>query len=137
MPEQRPRFLDEWNDDQSMLQLGGGQKRSRDEIHDEPAQDDERPFYIESVTQVNTKKFRTNAMNYRVQFTNALADDEITSLHEQLHEIFQQILDETFGGVPPQDQVRFLLHSNQLDKPIHFPFMAAERLTSERILAEF
>ena len=107
-PEQRPRFLDEWNDDQSMLesvQLGRGQKRSRDEIHDEPAQDDERPFYIESVTQVNTKKFRTKAMNYRVQFTNALADDEITSLHEQLHEIFQQILDETFGGVPPQDQV--------------------------------
>ena len=56
-------------------------------------------------------------MNYRVQFTNALADVEITSLHEQLHEIFQQILDETIGSVPPQDQVRFVLHSNQLDKP--------------------
>ena len=76
-------------------------------------------------------------MNYRVQFTNALADVEITSLHEQLHEIFQQILDETIGGVPPQDQVRFVLHSNQLDKPIHFPFTAAERLAIERILAEF
>ena len=48
----------------------------------------ERPFYIESVTQVNKKKFRTKAMNYRVQFTNTLADVEITSLHEQLHEIF-------------------------------------------------
>ena len=47
-------------------------------------------------------------------------------MHEQLHKIFQQILDETIGGVPPQDQVRFLLLSPQLDKPIHFPFMAAE-----------
>ena len=97
----------------------------------------ERPFYIDSVTQVNTKKFKTKAMNYRVQFTNTLADVEITSLHEQLHEIFKQILDETIGGVPPQNQVRFVLHSNQLNKPIHFPFMAADRLTSERILAEF
>ena len=40
------------------------------------------------------------------------------------------------GGVPPQDQVRFL-HSNQLDKPIHFPFMSAGRLTMEHILAKF
>ena len=58
-PEHRQRFLDEWNDDQSMLgsvQVCRGQKRSHDEIHDDSAQDDERPFYIESVTQVNTKK---------------------------------------------------------------------------------
>ena len=137
-PEQRQRFLDEWNDYQSMLesvQVGCCQKKSRDEIHDEPAQDDERPFYIESITQVNTKKFRTKAMNYRVQFTNALADVEITNLHEQLHEIFQQILDETIGGIPPQDQVRFVLHSNQLEYPINFPFMAPGRLTTKRILA--
>ena len=66
-----------------------------------------------------------------------LADVEITSLHEQLHEIFQQILDETVGSVPPQDQIHFLLHSNQLDKPIHFPFIPAERLTTEHILAKF
>ena len=63
--------------------------------------DNERPFYIESVRQVYTKKFRTNATSYRVQFTNVLADVDITSLHERLHEIFQQILDETVGGVPP------------------------------------
>ena len=81
--------------------------------------DDERPFYVESVRQVYRKKFRTNATSYRVQFTNAFANVEIASLHEQLHEIFQQVLDETVGSVPPQNQVRFLLHSNQLDKPIH------------------
>ena len=65
-----------------------------------------------------------------------LAGVEITSLHERLHEIFQQILDETVGGVPPQE-VRFVLHSNQLYKPIHFPLMPAERLTTEHILAKF
>ena len=112
-----------------------GEKRTYDEMmNEEPStshqvnegalqmgrgdEDNERQFNVESVRQVNTKKFRTKAMNYRVQFINALADVEIPSLHEQLHEIFQQILDETIGGVPPQEQLRFVLHSNQLDKPI-------------------
>ena len=137
-PEQRQRFLNERSDD--IIEASRGEKRTYDEMmSEEPSTsqlgrgegdegDNERPFYIESVRQVYTKKFRTNATSYRVQFTNVLADVEITSLHERLHEIFQQILDETVGGVPPQDQVRFVLHSNQLDKPIHFPFMPAERL---------
>ena len=30
-----------------------------------------------------------------------------------------------------------MLHSNQLEYPINFPFMAPNRLTTERILAEF
>ena len=51
--------------------------------------DNERPFYIDSVRQVYTKKFRTNATSYCVRFTNVFADAEITSLHEQQHEIFQ------------------------------------------------
>ena len=154
MPEQRQRFLDEWSGDSYIIEASRGEKRTYDEMmSEEPSTshqgalqtgrgevdegDNERPFYIESARQVYTKKFRTNATSYRIQFTNVFADVEITSLHEQLHEIFQQVLDETVGGVPPQDQVRFLLHSNQLDKPIHFPFMPAERLTTEHILAKF
>ena len=127
------------------LQLNRGEKRSYDEMpdgDDEPVQigrgqDDERPFNIESVTQVNIKKIRTTGMNYRVRFTNAFADLEISSLHDRLHEVFQQILDETIGGVPPLDQLRVILHSTQLEYPITFPFMAPHRLTTERILAEF
>ena len=153
--EQRETYLRDWLDDSDVMEAIRGEKRTHDEMMDEEpsashsvneevlqtgrgeVDDNERPFYIESVRQVNTKKFKTKAMNYRVQFTNALADAEISSLHERLHEIFQQILDETIGGVPPQDQVRFVLHSNQLEYPINFPFMAPNRLTTERILAEF
>ena len=132
------------------MEASHGEKRTYDEMmSEEPSTShqvssqtdrgevDERLFYIESVRQVNTKKFRTKAMSYRVQFTNALADVEITSLHERLHEIFQQILGETIGGVPPQNQVHFVLHSNRLEYPINFPFMAPDRLTAEYILAEF
>ena len=151
-PEQRERFLTDWQNDEVLPQINHGEKRTYDEMMDEEpftshqgalqmgrgeVDHNERPFYVESVGQVYTKKFRTNATSYRVQFTNVFADVEITSLHEQLHEIFQQVLDETVSGILLQDQVRFLLHSNQLDKPIHFPFMSAERLTTEHILAKF
>ena len=61
----------------------------------------------------------------------------MTNLHEQLCNIFQQILDDTIDGVPSHDQVRLIIHSNQLEYPIAFPFMAPERLTSERVLSEF
>ena len=146
-PEQRQRFLDEWSDDSYIIEASRGEKRTYDEMmSEEPStsqlgrgevDDNERPFYIESARQVYAKKFKTNATSYRILFTNVLADVEITSLHERLHELFQQILDETVGGVPQQDQVRFLFHSNQLDNPIDFPFMPAERLNTEHILAKF
>ena len=114
-PEQREAFLRDWFDDQVILQTNHGEKRSHEEINegastsqmgrgqkrsydemldgDEPVQigrgqDDEGPFNIESVTQVNIKKFRTTGMNYRVRFTNAFADLEISSLHDRLHEVF-------------------------------------------------
>ena len=153
--EQRQTYFRDWLDDSDVMEAIRGEKRTHEEmmgeepstshpVNEEVLQtgrgevgDKERPFYIESVRQVNMKKFKTKAMNYRIQFTNALADVKITTLHKQLHEISQQVLDETIGGVPPQDQVRFVLHSNQLEYPINFPFMAPNRLTMERILAEF
>ena len=48
---------------------------------------------------------------------------------ERLHQIFQQILDETIDGVPPEDQMRLVLLPPQLEYPITFPFMACQHLT--------
>ena len=107
-PEERERLLRDWQDDEVLNQISHGEKRTYDEMmSEEPSTsqvgrgevDDERPFYLESARQVYTKKFKTNATSYRVRFTNVFADVEITSLHE----IFQQIVDETVGSVPPQD----------------------------------
>ena len=129
-PEQRETYLRDWLDDSDVMEAIRGEKRTHDEMMDKgpstshpvneevlqtgrgEVDDNERPFYVDSVRQVNTKKFKTKAMNYHVQFTNALADVDISALHERLHEIFQQILDETIGGIPRQGQVRFVLHSN-------------------------
>ena len=47
------------------------------------------------------------------------------------------MLNEVIDGVPAHDQVRFVLHSSQLEKSISFLFMSRECLTTERVLAEF
>ena len=86
---------------------------------------------------MNVKKFKTTGMDYHVQFTNAFANVELSEYHNRLHEIFQSLLDEVTHGIPPHDQVRFVLHSSQLENPISFPFMPHQRLTTERVLAEF
>ena len=136
-PEQRKSFLRDWNNDV------GGEKRSYDEMMDGEAStsqmgrgEDERPYAIEDVKEVNIKKFRAKGTKYTLRFNNTLADDEVTNLHEQFHNIFNQILVDTVGGVASNDQVRMIIHSNQLEYPIAFPFMAPPRLTSERILSE-
>ena len=102
-PEQRERILRDWQNDEVFTETNHGEKRTYDEMMDEEPStshqgalqtgrgevdgDHERPFYVESVRQVYTKKFRTNATSYRVQFTIVFANVETTSLHEQLHDL--------------------------------------------------
>ena len=44
---------------------------------------------------------------------------------------------DTIGAAPSHDQIRMIIHSTQLKKPIAFPFMTSQDLTTERILSEF
>ena len=94
--EQREAYVRDWLDDSDVLEVIRGEKRTHDEMmdeepptshsvneevlqtgHGEVDDDNARPFYINSVRQVNTKKFKTKAMNYRVQFTNAVAKSSV------------------------------------------------------------
>ena len=159
-PEQRETVLRDWFDDSDVMQASHGEKRTHDEMmneepstsqtgrgekrsHDEVDDDDddnedeERPYIVENVKEVNIRKFRTKGTNYTIRFDNTMADVETKNLHEELHRIFQQILNDTIGGVPLHDRVRLFIHSTQLEYPITFPFMAPQRLTTERIRAEF
>ena len=156
-PEQRESFLRDWLDDEpaimeascsdetinasehvnegaSTSQLGRGEKRMHDEVDDD--EEDERPYAIEGVKEVNIKKFRTKGTNYSLRFNNIMADVEIKDVHERLHDVFQHILNDTVGDVPSRDQVRMVIHSTQLEYPIAFSFKPAQALTTERILFE-
>ena len=134
-PQQREAFLQDWRND-----IPYGEKHNYDEMAEASTSQmgrGERPYTIQNVKEGNIKKFKAKGTSYTVRFNNSLADDQVTNLHEQLHEIFEQILDDTINGVPPHDQVRLIINSNQLEYPIAFPFMAPERLTSECVLSGF
>ena len=155
-PEQRESFLRDWLDDSPIIeasrseeminpsdqvnegastsQAGRGVKRTHEGVGDDD--EDERPYVIENVKEVNIKPFRTKGTNYSLRFNNIMANIEIKDVHERLHEVFQHILNDTVGDVPSRDQARMVIHSTILEYPIAFPFKPAQALTTERILSE-
>ena len=140
-PEQRERFLLDWNNDEPLLQTGPGEKKSIDELDDGAGTSDEVSdndfFTMAGVKQVKVKKFNTTGVDYTVQFMDTFAHLELSEFHDRLHEIFEYLLKAITKDIPAHDQVRFVLRSPQLEYPISLPFLPLSRLTTERVLAEF
>jgi hypothetical protein len=86
--------------------------------------------------QVKVKKFGTTGTDYTVQFTDMFAHLELSPFHNRLHGIFESLLNTITQDIPEHDQVRFVLHSPQLETPISLPFMALSRLTTDLVLAQ-
>jgi hypothetical protein len=92
---------------------------------------------VTNVKQVfKVKRFGTTDTDYTVQFTDTFAHLELSQFHDRLQGIFESILDTITRPIPEHDQVRFVLHSHRLEKPISLPFMALSHLTTERVLAQ-
>ena len=81
------------------------------------------------------KKFKTTGLDYRVQLGDLQVHD-LPDVLRQLQEECESLLDRVTDGVARDDQVRFIMHSSQLECPISSPFMTRERFTVDRILAE-
>ena len=76
------------------------------------------------------------ATDHRVRFNNVLADRDLLESYESSLKIFHHLLEEVKEGMAPNDQVRFILRSEQLETPISIPFMTVERLTTERVYSQ-
>ncbi len=75
-------------------------------------------FYtISEVRQVKSKKFRTTAVDYSVSF-NDLKDLDLIQEYERTQRIFEHLLNDVTHGMEEDDLIRFVLRSEQLDKPI-------------------
>ena len=127
------------NDDE--LQIGRGEKRKNqsddDETDSEDEQDEGQYYYtMESRRKYHSKKFGMTATDHRVRFNNVLADRDLLESYESTMKIFHHLLEEVKEGMAPNDQVRFILRSEQLETPISLPFMEVERLTTERVYSE-
>ena len=125
------------------VQTGRGQKRKNEsdeesESEDEQSEDEQGQYYyqLESRRKYHSKKFGMTATDHRVRFNNVLADRDLLESYETTHKIFHHLLEEVKEGMAPNDQVRFILRSEQLETPISLPFMSVERLTAERVYSE-
>ena len=125
------------------VQTGRGQKRKNEsdqesESEDEQSEDEQGQYYyqLESRRKYHSKKFGMTATDHRVRFNNVLADRDLLESYQTTHKIFHHLLEDVKEGMAPNDQVRFILRSEQLETPISLPFMPVERLTTERVYSE-
>ena len=120
------------------VQTGRGEKRKNESDEESESEDDEGQYYyqLESRRKYHSKKFGMTATDHRVRFNNVLADRDLLESYESSLKIFHHLLEEVKEGMAPDDQVRFILRSEQLETPISLPFMAVERLTAERVYSE-
>ena len=134
---------DDHNFEIGEVQTGRGEKRKHESDHESESEDgqseDEQGQYyyqLESRRKYHSKKFGMTATDHRVRFNNVLADRDLLESYETTHKIIHHLLEEVKEGMAPNDQVRFILRSEQLETPISLPFMPVERLTTERVYSE-
>ena len=120
--------------DEDEVQIGRGEKRkSEDEQDDEQGQ---YYYHIESRKKYHSKKFGMTATDHRVRFNNVLADFDLLESYESTLKIFHHLLEEVTEGMAPNDKVRFILRSDQLETPISLPFLTVEQLNTERFFSQ-
>ena len=128
---------DDFEFETSEVQSGRGEKR-KNESDESESEDEQGQYYyqLESRRKYHSKKFGMTATDHRVWFNNVLADRDLLESYESSLKIFHHLLEEVKEGMAPNDQVRFILRSEQLETPISLPFMTVERLTTERVYSQ-
>ena len=123
------------DNDEDEVQAGRGQKRGHQSDQESESEDEQGQYYyqLESRRKYHSKKFGMTATDHRVRFNNVLADRDLLESYEATHKIIYHLLEDVKEGMAPNDQVRFILRSEQLETPISLPFMPVERLTAERV----
>ena len=128
------------NIDEDEVQTGRGQKRKNqsDDEESSESEDEQGQYYyqLESSKKYHSKKFGMTAMDHKVRFNNVLADFDLLESYESTMKIFHHLLDDVTEGMAPNDKIRFILRSEQLDTPISLPFMTVDELTTEQVFSQ-
>ena len=113
-------------------QTGRGEKRKAENQNDEQEQN---YYQIKPVRKHHSKKFNTTAKNYSVRFNNVLDDVDLLESRKRTYAIFHHLIEDVTEDMNQNDQVRFILSSDQLQTPIVIPFCSLEELTTEKVLS--
>ena len=128
------------NIDEDEVQTGRGEKRKNqsDDEESSESEDEQGQYYyhLESRKKYHSKKFGMTATDHKVRFNNVLADFDLLESYKSTMKIFHHLLEEVTEGMAPNDKIRFILRSEQLETPISLPFMTVEDLTTERVFSQ-
>ena len=133
------------NIDEDEVQTGRGEKRKNEEDQGDDeeslsteSEDEQGQYYyhLESRKKYYSKKFGMTATDHKVRFNNVLADFDLLESYESTLKIFHHLLEEVTEGMPPNDKIRFILRSEQLETPISLSFMTVEELNTERVFSQ-
>ena len=126
-------LLNQTGDDElEREQTGRGEKRKAENQNDEQEQN---YYQIKPIRKHYSKKFNMMAKNYSVRFNNDLNDVDLLESRKRTYGIFNNLIEDVTEDMNPNDQVRFILSSNQLQTPIAIPFCSLEELTTEKVLS--
>ena len=123
---------EETTSEEDAEQSGRGVKRKAQNQHVEQEQD---YYQIKPGIEHHSKKFNMMAKNYGVHFNNALGNMDLLESRNRTYGIFDRLIEDVTKGINPNDQVRFVLRSDQLQTPISIPFCPLEELTVEKVLS--
>ena len=128
------------NIDEDEVQTGCGQKRKNESDDEESTESEDEQgqyyYHLESSKKYHSKKFGMTATDHKVRFNNVLADFDLLESYQSTMKIFHHLLEEVTEGMAPNDKVRFILRSEQLETPISLPFMTVDDLTTERVFLQ-
>ena len=113
-------------------QTGRGVKRKAENQNQEQEQD---YYQIKPIREHHSQKFNMTAKNYGLRFNNVLDNVDLLESRKRTYGIFDHLIKDVTEGMNPNDQVRFVLSSNQLQTPIAIPFCSLEELTTEKVLS--
>lgn len=91
---------------------------------------------VRQVNEVNEKKFYTRGLDYEVEFNNNVSDVQgVKNVLPWIRKAFDQLIECVADGIPAHNQVRSILHTNQLENPTTSIFMRRDQLSGERFLS--
>ena len=130
--EEDDQLIRSINENEVLNQAGRGQKCKNDDQDEELQQD---YYEMDTARKHYSKKFGMTATDHTVRFNNGLKDVDLLESQQRTHTIFHRLLEDVTTGMNPNDQVRFVLRSDQLQSPISIPFLPLEKLTTEKVLS--
>ena len=113
-------------------QTGRGEKRKAENQNEEQEQD---YYQIKPIREHHSQKFNMMSKNYGVRFNNNLNDVDLLESRKRTYGIFDHLIKDVTKGMNQNDQVRFVLSSDQLQTPIAIPFCPLKELTTEKVLS--